>query len=79
MTPILSRALASLIRTQGIGDLARIYLVAQRTGMGFHLTRVPADFTMEPQEMFDPDYMRALFDLGRRTAQQGEAWVTEEN
>ncbi len=79
MTPILSRALASLIRAQGIGDLAQIYLVAQRAGMGFNLARVPADFTMEPQEMFDPTYMRALFDLGQRTAQQGKAWVAEEH
>jgi hypothetical protein len=77
VTPILARTLDSLIRTQGIGDLAQIYLVAQRAGMGFNLARVPADFRMEPQEMFDPAYMRALFERGFVAGQREDAWIRE--
>ena len=77
VAPIVSRTISSLIRTQGIGDLAQIYLVAQRAGMGFNLVRVPPDPMVEPQEMFDPVYMRALFERGFVDGQQGNAWIRE--
>jgi len=38
------RSVSSLIRTQGIGDLDRIYLEAQRDGLDFHLAYIPDDF-----------------------------------
>lgn len=75
--PIVTRTISSLIRTQGIGDLARIYIAAERGGLGFNLARVPADFAQEPGELFDPAYMRALYEKGESMASRGYPWVRE--
>jgi hypothetical protein len=76
--PIVSRSIASLIRDQGIGDLARIYLTAARDGMEFNLARVPADFAVESRELFDPSYMRALFERGFLAGRQGDVWIRQD-
>jgi hypothetical protein len=73
--PIVSRTISSLIRTQGIGDLARIYIAAEHSGLGFNLARVPSDFSKRPSEMFDPAYMRELFERGFALARNGYPWV----
>ena len=77
VAPIVSRTIFSLIRTQGIGDLAQIYLTAERAGMGFNLARVPADFDLEPTELFDPVYMRALFERGVAAGRDEESWIRQ--
>lgn len=76
IVPILLRSVDSLIRTQGIGDLAQIYLLAQRDGLDFRLAYIPTSFTEQPREKFDPDYMRALFELGYESARSGYRWTT---
>jgi hypothetical protein len=43
--------------------------------MGFKLARVPADFALEPQELFDPAYMIALFERGFSAGRDGSAWL----
>lgn len=73
--PILLRSVDSLIRTQGIGDLAQIYLLAQRDGLRFNLAYIPASFKEQPQEKFDPVYMRKLFELGFERASAGYPWT----
>lgn len=75
LVPIVSRTIASLIRTQGIGDLARIYIAAERGGLEFNLARVPTDFDVEPTELFDRAYMEALFQRGRSMARNGYPWI----
>jgi hypothetical protein len=77
VAPIVSRTISSLIRTQGIGDLAQIYLTAERAGMGFNLARVPADFDLEPNELFDPEYMRALFERGVAAGRDETSWIRQ--
>ena len=72
--PILNRSISSLIRTQGIGDLYRIYLSAQRDGMDYNVAFIPSDFNEKPKEEFDPEYMGKLFDLGYQMAQNGYPW-----
>ena len=74
--PILLRSVDSLIRTQGIGDLAQIYLLTQRDGLRFNWpTSLPAS-TEQPQEKFDPVYMRKLFELGFERASTGYPWTS---
>jgi hypothetical protein len=75
IVPIMLRSVDSLIRDQGIGDLARIYLLAQRDGLHFNLALIPSSFTEQPAEKFDPGYMRKLFDLGFDSARPGYAWI----
>jgi len=77
IAPIVSRTISSLIRSQGIGDIAQIYITAERAGMGFNLARVPMDFDVEPKELFDPDYMRALFERGFAAGRDGTAWLRQ--
>jgi hypothetical protein len=76
LIPIVSRTVSSLIRSQGIGDLAKIYILAKEQRFGFNLSYVPDDFALEAAEPFDPDYMRALFDLGFESALTGQPWKT---
>lgn len=68
------RSIASIIRTQGIGDLDRIYLEAKRDGLDFHLTSIPADFDAKSTEEFDTVYMSKLFELGYNFAKSGYDW-----
>ena len=74
LTSVMFRSVDSLIRTQGIGDLYRIYLTAQRDDMEFNLARIPDTFQEEETEMFDPVYMGKLFQIGREMARNGFPW-----
>jgi len=71
---IASRAIASLIHSQGIGDLYRIYLISQRDKIEYNLSYIPKSFTARHKEEFDTAYMRKLFALGYRMARDGYPW-----
>ncbi|MCB1822486.1 MAG: patatin family protein, partial [Candidatus Competibacteraceae bacterium] len=71
---IAGRAISSLIQTQGIGDLYRIYLTAQQDGLDYHLAYIGADFKAVHKEDFDTEYMQALFDYGYALGRKGYPW-----
>jgi hypothetical protein len=71
---IAERSISSLIRTQGIGDMYRMFLGAKRDGLDYNLAYVPDDFAVKYNEPFDPVYMSALYDLGYRLAKEGYPW-----
>jgi predicted patatin/cPLA2 family phospholipase len=71
---IAGHAISALIQTQGIGDLYRLYLLAQKDGLDFNLAYIGADFTVEHQEDFAPQFMRALFDYGYQLGRKGYPW-----
>ena len=73
--PIMERSVSSLIRSQGIGDLYTIYLETERDGLDFNLAYIPREFDAESKEVFDPDYMSQLFDLGYEMAKDGYPWA----
>ena len=72
---IASRAIESLIQTQGVGDLYRIYLLAHRDGIGFNLAYIPSSFSTPRNEPFDTHYMSQLFTVGYDLAAKGYPWV----
>ena len=72
--PVVMASIETMIRTQGLGDLYRIYLGAKRDEMPFRLAYIPEDFDLEPEEDFDPVYMQALFELGYELARDGYEW-----
>ncbi|MHA1108413.1 MAG: patatin-like phospholipase family protein, partial [Alphaproteobacteria bacterium] len=74
---ITEKSMASLIRTQGIGDLYTIYYTLQRDGLGYNLADIPPTFELEAEEPFDQNYMRALFDVGYKLARDGYPWEHE--
>ncbi|APG28989.1 patatin [Syntrophotalea acetylenivorans] len=71
---IVGRAISSLIQTQGIGDLDRIYLIAKRDEADFNLAFIPATFDAPHEEEFDTEYMRQLFEVGYEMAAKGYPW-----
>jgi predicted acylesterase/phospholipase RssA len=74
LASIAGKSLSSLIKTQGIGDLYRMYANAQRDGIAFNAVWVPASFTEKEKEPFEQGYMRALFDLGYEMGKNGIPW-----
>ena len=68
------RSLYSLIRSQGLGDVYKIFLGAKRDGLDFNLAYIPRDFNAVPNEAFDMEYMNKLFELGYNMAKQGYPW-----
>ena len=71
---IAGRAISSLIHTQGIGDLYRIYLTTQRDGVDFNLAFIPDSFNAPHTEDFDTEFMRKLFAVGYDLAAKGYPW-----
>lgn len=71
---IAGKAIQSLIRTQGVGDLYRIYTIAQRDDVNFNLAYIPESFNAPHKEEFDTEYMRALFKNGYDAADKGYPW-----
>lgn len=71
---IAAKSLASLIKTQGIGDLYRMYANAQRDRIAYNAIWVPASFELKEKEPFDPVYMKSLFNLGYRMGKDGIPW-----
>ncbi len=76
LRPVTLTSISTLIRTQGMGDLYRLYLGAKRDKLPFRLAYIPGDFDLEPEEAFDPKYMRALFDLAYELSRNGYDWAT---
>jgi predicted acylesterase/phospholipase RssA len=73
LVPIASRAISTLIKTQGVGDLFRLMAFARRDQMDFNLAALPRDFPPAPGD-FNQEYMTRLFDLGFERARQGYPW-----
>jgi predicted acylesterase/phospholipase RssA len=76
VSSIAGRTIDTLLRTQGLGDLYRIYLQTLEDRLNFYLTYIPEDFTMEAKEPFDQEYMQVLFEIGRNRGRTGTGWVT---
>lgn len=77
LIPIATRSIATLIKTQGIGDLYQIYTTAKRDGVDYHLAYIPSDFAVASKSAFDRDYMSALFQRGYELGRAGYKWHKE--
>lgn len=71
---IAEKAVSSLIKTQGIGDLYRLYAISKRDGIDYNYVDIPADFTLEPKTPFDNRFMRALYQAGYEMGHSGGSW-----
>ena len=72
--PIAGRAISSLLHSQGIGDLYRIYGTTQRDGIDYNLAYIPASFDVPHTTDFDPIWMGKLFATGFELAAAGYRW-----
>jgi hypothetical protein len=71
---ISTRSIRTLIKSQGVGDLYRMFLFAQKNDIAFSLTSIPPNFIEQSEEMFDRDYMQRLLDIGFQKGQQPDFW-----
>ncbi len=71
---IVQRAISSLIQTQGVGDLYRIYHTTQLDGVSFNLAFIGPDFKFPHTTEFDTAYMQALFEYGYKQGLGGKEW-----
>lgn len=74
LVPIATRSISTMIKTQGIGDLYRIYAECLRSGTDFNVAYVPGSFSVQSASAFDPKYMNALFDVGYGESGSGFRW-----
>jgi predicted acylesterase/phospholipase RssA len=71
---IAGRAIETLIASNGVGDLYRIYTTAQRDHIDFNLAIIGEEFKEPSKGYFDRDYMTKLFTYGRAQGRRGYAW-----
>jgi hypothetical protein len=74
VSPLADSSLNGLIGSQVVGDLYRIYTVAQQDGIEFNLAYIPAGYEIVAQESFDKEAMKRLFQLGYEWARAGYPW-----
>jgi predicted acylesterase/phospholipase RssA len=72
---IVGKSISSLIKTQGIGDLYRMYSNAQRDGMKFNAIWIPESFTKVEPQPFDRTFMNELFHVGLEMGRNGIPWA----
>lgn len=72
---IASRAIATLIKSQNWSEIYRIYRLAKDAKAEFNLIAVPASFTRAAKQIVDPEYQRALFDVGFAAGRAGNTWM----
>ncbi len=71
---IAERAIETMIASNGVGDLYRIYTTAQRDRIDFNLALIGDDFKQPYTAPFDRAYMAKLFEYGLRKGRAGYAW-----
>jgi predicted acylesterase/phospholipase RssA len=71
---IAKRAIATLVSSNGVGDMYRIYSIARRDGVEFNLSYIDGDFAEPYVGPFDQGYMRTLFNYGHARGKAGNVW-----
>jgi len=75
LASIAGQSINSLLASQGIGDMYRVYFATKRDGLAYNLAYIPEDFTEQPKEPFDTEHMRKLFNLAYKLAKEGYPWL----
>lgn len=71
---IAERSINTLIQQQTSGDVLRLFNFARENDIAFNYTEIPDDFDEKSEELFDPKFMKALYDLGFRQGSAGGRW-----
>lgn len=72
---IATRSIATLIKSQNIGEVYRIWRMSRDNGADFNFIAVPPSFSVEAKEAFDPVYLEALFETGREIGRSRRQWM----
>lgn len=71
---IAARSIATLIKSQNWSELYRIYRISLDAGADFNFLAVPASFSYQTKEIYDPKYQAALYDEGIAAGRAG-VWM----
>ncbi len=71
---ITERSISALIDANSVGDVYRIYAQTQRDRVDFNLAYITGGFDRTTDTPFDTDYMKALFEFGRRRIKEDRLW-----
>jgi hypothetical protein len=71
---ITARAFNTLIKSDFYDTILGSYLFAKKQGLKFNLAYIPNTFKFKTHELIDPNYMTALFELGRANGLLGGNW-----
>jgi len=71
---ITERAVSTMIHYLGYNDVVRIYDMTKRDGVDYNLSYIETDFGQRKNELFDPAYMKALFDYGYNKGRNRPVW-----
>jgi hypothetical protein len=71
---ITAKTVDTLMGSIVYGDMYRIYLATLRDGLEYNLAFVPEDFDFPADEVFDREYMQALFQVGYELGRDGYEW-----
>ena len=71
---VASQAISTMIASNAVNDLYRIYLTTQRDGVAFNLAYLDDGFTVPYEGPFEQEYMNKLFAYGFRKGADGYDW-----
>jgi len=74
---IASRSMISVLKAVAMGDLIRVWSLAERDGVDFNYVGIPPEHAEADASTFDPGDMRRLFELGHAMALEPEPWRKE--
>lgn len=72
---IASRAITTVTKFQGKGDVVELYGLSRRDRIDFNLASIPPTFNVPANEPFDQAQMNALFDVGYEAGRGGYPWM----
>jgi hypothetical protein len=71
---IAGRAVSTLIKNQGIGDIYQLYVISRRDRLDYNLAYMPAGLKDNSKEAFDKVFMNRLYKVGFKLGRNGYRW-----
>ncbi|GAH17753.1 unnamed protein product, partial [marine sediment metagenome] len=74
---IAGRSFSTLMKAQSWSDMLRLHSTAERDNVDFRYISLPNNYEPKGKEMFDPEEMKRLYDLGYKIATSDNPWQEE--
>ena len=75
--PISGRSFSTLMKAQSWNDMIRLYDRTEKDNVDFSYISIPNNYEAKGDEMFDPEEMKRLYDLGYSIATSDNPWQKE--
>ena len=71
------RTIETLVKAQSIGDIKEVGALAKRDGLSVRVMLLPNEFEGESRELFDKEYMRAIYKIGFDLGKDPNNWSSQ--